>query len=161
MAEEKPEKEKKEEDSKLQQERDEYLDGWQRAKADLANYKKDEFKRLEEVARFANEDIVRDLLNILDSFELGLAAMEKDSKVEKGVYMIKGQLEDLLRKRGLEKIRVQEGQPFDPNIHEAVTTVKAEDKEDDSVAEEVETGYSFNGKVLRAAKVKVYKQKDK
>ncbi len=142
---------------KLQQERDEYLDGWKRAKADLANYKKDELKRLEEVVRYANEDFVRDLVTVLDSFELALAAMEKDGKVEKGVYLIQSQLVDLLRRRGLERMEVAEGDKFDPSVHEAVTTVPGEKDQDDLIAGEVEAGYVLNEKVIRPAKVKVYK----
>jgi len=104
-----------------------------------------------------HEDIVRELLTILDSFGLALRAMEKEGTVEKGVYLIKGQLEDLLQKRGLEKMEVAEGQQFDPNIHDAVTTAPGTKEQDNLVAEEIEAGYTLNGKVLRAAKVKVYK----
>ncbi|MDP3953570.1 MAG: nucleotide exchange factor GrpE [bacterium] len=154
-------KSQKNETDKLKEERDEYLDGWKRAKADLANYKKDELKRLEEIVRFAGEDIIRNLLSILDSFELALSAMERDGKVEKGVYLIKSQLEDLLRRRGLERMEVAEGVRFDPGIHDAVTTVPGEKIQDDLIAEEVEAGYILNGKVLRPARVKVYKFKDK
>ncbi|MEX2054259.1 MAG: nucleotide exchange factor GrpE [Candidatus Colwellbacteria bacterium] len=154
-------KSEKNEAGKLEEERDQYLDGWKRAKADLANYKKDELKRLEEIVRFANEDIISDLLTILDSFELALAAMERDNKVEKGVYLIKNQLEDLLRRRGLERMEVAGGTGFDPNIHDAVTTVPGDKSQDDLIAEEVEAGYTLNGKVVRPAKVKVYKFTDK
>lgn len=154
MSKEKPEKS---EVDKLKEERDEYLDGWKRAKADLSNYKKDELKRLQELARFANEDIIRDLITILDSFDLAIRAMEKNGKVEKGVYLIKGQLEDLLQKRGLEKMEVAEDQQFDPAFHDAVTTIPGDEEKDGLIAEEVETGYVLNGKVIRAARVKVYK----
>ncbi|MFH1694661.1 MAG: nucleotide exchange factor GrpE, partial [Patescibacteria group bacterium] len=117
-----PEKEdkktpKKDDNKKLKEERDEYLEGWQRAKADLSNYKKDEFKRLEEVARFANTEVLMDLVRVVDSFELGLSALEKTGPVEKGVYLIKSQLEEAMRKHGLERIGVKEGDKFDPSIH--------------------------------------------
>ncbi|MCR4260733.1 MAG: nucleotide exchange factor GrpE [Candidatus Colwellbacteria bacterium] len=158
MSKEKPEKS---EADKLKAERDEYLDGWKRAKADLANYKKDELKRLEEIVRFANEDIIRNLLSVLDSFELALSAMERDGQVEKGVYLIKNQLEDLLHRRGLERMEVTDGIRFDPGIHDAVTTVPGEKAQDDLIAEEVEAGYTLNGKVLRPAKVKVYRHSEK
>ena len=155
------EKDPKEDIEKLKQECEEYLDGWKRAKADLANYKKDEFKRLEELVRFANEDIIRDLLNILDSFDLALQAMEKSGEVEKGVYLIQNQLEDLLRRRGLEKMDVQEGQMFDPSMQEAVMTVEGSNEKDGLIAESIEKGYTLNGKVVRPAKVKVYKHMKK
>lgn len=145
---------------KLEQQRDEYLDGWKRAKADLINYKKDEFKRLEEMVRFANEDLIHDLLSVIDSFDLAVAAMEKSGEVEKGVYLIKSQLEDVLRRRGLERIEASKGTEFDPNVHEAVAALETETEVDNIVAEEIEAGYRLNGKVIRAAKVKVYKQKE-
>ena len=59
---------------KCQKERDEYLDGWKRAKADLINYKKDEAKRFETIIKFSQEAIIRDLINILDSFDLAILA---------------------------------------------------------------------------------------
>ncbi len=155
------EKDGKENIQKLSRECDEYLNGWKRAKADLANYKKDEMKRLEELARFANEDIIRDLLNILDSFELALRAMEKSGEVEKGVYLIQNQLEDLLRRRGLEKIDVQEGQLFDPGVHEAVMVIDGPKEKGGLIAQEIERGYVLNGKIVRPTKVKVYKDLEK
>ena len=155
------EKDPKEDVEKLEQEREEYLNGWKRAKADLSNYKKDELKRLEDIARFANEDIIRDLLNILDSFELALRAMEKSGEVEKGVYLIQNQLEDLLRRRGLEKMDVQEGQLFDPGTHEAVMMMDGPPEKEGLVAEEIEKGYVLNGKIVRPAKVKIYKLSEK
>ncbi len=155
------EKDPKENIEKLKQECEEYLNGWKRAKADLSNYKKDELKRWEEFARFANEDIIRDLLSILDSFELALRAMEQSGEVEKGVYLIQNQLEDLLHRRGLEKIDIQEGQIFDPGLHDAVMMADGAENQDGLIAEEVERGYMLNGKVIRPAKVKVYKHLEK
>jgi len=155
------EKDPKEDIEKLKGECEEYLNGWKRAKADLANFKKDELKRLEELAGFANESIIRDLLSILDSFDLALRAMEKSGEVEKGVYLMQNQLEDLLRRRGLEKMDIQDGQLFDPSVHEAAMTTDGPEEKDGLVAEELERGYILNGKVIRPAKVKVYKYLEK
>src|SRR5882672_7995827 len=84
-----------------EKQRDEYLSGWQRAKADFINYRKEEMKHLEEVARYGNEDLIKDLISVLDNFDLGLRALEKAGPVERGVYLIKTQIEDILKKRGL------------------------------------------------------------
>jgi molecular chaperone GrpE len=143
----------------LGKERDDYLAGWQRAKADLSNYKKDELKRLEEIARFSNTEIILDLIRVLDSFELGLTAMEKMGEVEKGIYLIKSQLESALKKYGLERIEIKKGDIFDPNLQEAITSVDGDESQDGHVAEEVERGYLLYGRVLRAPKVKVYKKR--
>ncbi|MBI2592798.1 MAG: nucleotide exchange factor GrpE [Candidatus Colwellbacteria bacterium] len=147
-------KDEESEIQKLTREKDEYLDGWKRAEANLINYKKDELKRLEEIARFANEDLVADLITVLDSFDLGIAAMEKSGNPDKGAYLIRSQLEDILRSRGLEKIKVNVGDKFNPSHHEIVGEI--EGGESGNIAEEVAAGYIINGKVLRPSRVKVF-----
>jgi molecular chaperone GrpE len=142
--------------TKCQKERDEYLEGWKRAKADLANYKKDEVKRLESVVKFANEALVQELIKILDSFDLAIVALENEGehKTQKGLFMIRQQLEDALRQSGLERVIISVGQPFDPGLQEAIAQVES-DKPTGTVIEEVEKGYLLNGKLIRPARVKV------
>jgi len=156
-------KEKKQEEaldelSKCQKERDDYLDGWKRVKADLINYKKDEAKRFEAIVKFSNEALIKELINVLDSFDLALVALEveEDKKTQKGLYLIRQQLEDILRQNGLERIIVSVGQSFDPALQEAVATVES-DKPSGTIIEEVERGYLLNGKLIRPARVKVSK----
>ena len=156
-----PDKDKKKdlksELKKVKKERDEYLDGWKRAKADLINYKGDELKRLEHVVHFANEDMIRDLITVLDSFELALASMKDDDPSEKGIYLIKIKLEECLKKRGLKKIEVETGDAFDPAYHEAVGVTEDESAKSETVAEELGAGYILHDKVIRPAKIKVFK----
>ena len=142
--------------AKYKKERDEYLDGWQRAKAEFINYKKDEVKRFETLAKFANESIIRDLINILDSFDLAIPTLESKGKVEKGIYLIRAQLEDALKNYGLERVIVSVGNSFDPAMQEAVAVVES-DKPSGTVVEEIERGYMLNGKLIRPARVKVSK----
>jgi len=144
--------------TKCQKEREEYLEGWKRAKADLINYKKDEAKRFEAVIKFSNEALVRDLINVLDSFDLALVSLEAqaDPKIQKGLYLIRAQLEDILKQNGLERIIISVGQPFDPALQEAVAEVES-DKPSGTIIEEVERGYLLNGKLIRPARVKVSK----
>ncbi len=137
-------------------ERDEYLDGWKRAKADLINYKKDEIKRFEAIMKMANESLIKELIGVLDSFDLALNNLEKEGKAEKGVYLIRTQLEDILRKSGLEKMVVVLGQPFNPSFCEAIATVES-DNPSGTIIEEIEKGYSLGGKLIRPARVKVAK----
>lgn len=141
---------------KITKERDEYLDGWKRSKADFINYKKDEVKRFESFIKGANDQIIRELIVVLDSFDLGLQVLEKDSKIEKGIFLIRTQLEDVLKKYGLERINVSPGQPFDPSIHDAIAEVES-DKPSGTIVEEVERGYLIFGRVIRATRVKVAK----
>ena len=131
------------------------MDGWKRAKADLINYKKDELRRLEEVARFGSESLILELISILDDFDLALVTLEKQGATEKGVYLIRSRFEDILKRRGLERIEVKAGDRFDPAHHEAITTVDG--GVEGTVAEEVESGYTLHGKVIRPTSVKVYK----
>lgn len=130
----------------------EYLNGWKRAKADLINYQKDEAKRFEEVIKFSNAIMIKELILVLDSFDLAEKHDGKDFK------MIKNQLEDIMKKSGLERMPVSTGNAFDPNLHEAVGEVES-DKPASTVIEEVEGGYLLSGRVIRPAKVKIAKNK--
>jgi len=142
-----------------ERQRDEYLAGWQRARADFSNYRKDEALRFEEMARFASENLIKDLIPVLDSFDLGIATLEKSGNVDKGIYMIRAKLEDVLKEHGLEKIKIEIGKPLNPEIAEAIIEAESEE-EPGIVLEEIEPGYKLNGKVIRPARVKVSKQKN-
>jgi len=147
----------KEEADRLKKENEEYLDGWKRAKAELINYKNDELKRMNEIIRFAGEDMIRDMIGILDSFDLCIAALNnEDQNAAKGIYMIRTQMEDALKRKGLERIMVSVGREFDPALHEAISAVESESPPG-TVIEEIEKGYTWNGKLIRAARVVVSK----
>ena len=152
----KEEKNEESELSKYQKERDEYLDGWKRAKAELINYKKDEAKRFEMVIKLANEGLIKELLLVLDSFDLGLASSEKEGLAQKGMYLIRSQLKDILKVYSLEEIETSAGEKFDINIHEAVAEIES-DQLSGTIIEEVEKGYLLNGRVVRPARVKISK----
>ena len=142
-----------------ERQRDEYLAGWQRAKADFVNYKREEMAHLQEVARYGSEDLIRDLIGVLDNFDLGLRATEKNgTTVDKGIYLIRMQIEDILRKRGLVKVELKPGDRFDPAVAEAMAEISS-DKPEGTIVEEVEPGYRLHDKVIRAARVIVSKGK--
>ena len=138
----------------ITKERDEYLDGWQRARAELVNYKRDESKRSDDLMKFANGALIRELIAVIDNFELAIAAMERQGAVEKGIYLIKAQLEDILKQYGLEKVIVEIGQAFDPSLHDAIASVSSE-LPSGTITEAVERGYYLHGKLLRPSRVKV------
>ena len=133
------------ETEELQKKCEEYLNGWKRERADFLNYKKEEMERIGQLIKYANEEIILKLLPVLDN--LCLAA--KHIKDE-GILQIKKQLEDFLAKEGIEAIETV-GKEFDPGTMEAI------DGEGDTVAEEVQRGYTLHGKVIRPAKVKISK----
>jgi molecular chaperone GrpE len=132
--------------------RDEYLDGWKRAKADLVNYRKAEAERVEALLKFSNERLMQELITVLDSFDLGLAVLSPEDPATKGVHHIRTQLEDALKRHGLERIPFSPGSPFDPVRQEAVTEMTAREPAG-TVVTEVERGYSLGGKVIRPTRV--------
>ena len=152
-------KKTKQELKECQKQRDEYLACWQRAQADFLNYKKQEVERLKKAVEYANLDLVLKILPILDNFSLvekKLPEELKNNENIKGVLQIKTQILDFLKNQGIEEIKAV-GEKFDPNFHEAVEEVEAEDKESGMVAEETQKGYTLHGKVIRPTKVKVVK----
>lgn len=142
--------------AQAEKDRDEYLAGWQRAKADFMNYKKEEMQKLGEIARYGSADLIKDLISVLDNFDLALRTFEKEGPVEKGLYLIRAQIEDILKKRGMEKMSVKPGDAFDPAVAEALSEISSEHPPG-TVVEEIEPGYRLYEKVLRPARVIVSK----
>jgi molecular chaperone GrpE len=148
----------KEQIEEMAAQRDEYLAGWQRSKADFINYKKEEMKKLEDVARYGSEDLIKDLISVMDNFDLALRTLEKAGPVEKGIYLIRTQIDDILKKRGLAKIDLKPGDMFDPAVAEALSEVDAE-QPPGAIVQEIEPGYRLHEKVLRPARVIISKDK--
>ena len=142
----------------VKKEAEEYLNGWRRAKADLINYKKEELTRAEVVIKFSNESLLKDMITVMDSFDLATAgSAEKASPEAKGLELIKGQLEGVLRRNGLSPI-VALGEFFNPQLHEAVAEEESE-KPPGTVVQEISRGWKLYEKVVRATRVKVAKEK--
>jgi len=141
----------------LQRERDEFLAGWQRAKADLVNYKKEEKQRLQGLMEYVRGEFLASLLPLVDNLERAekeLKDEEKNSKLVQGFLQIAKQFRDFLYSKGVKEIEA-EGKEFNPSLHEAVATVQGE--KSGKVAEVVEKGYTAGNTLLRPAKVKVVK----
>jgi len=147
---------------KATQERSEYLAGWQRARADLLNYKKEEMERIGSFMRYGQEEFLLKLLPVLDNLERAeqqTAESDKANPVTQGCLQVISQLREFLRSQGAEPFETA-GQKFNPELHEAVGEVDPPaggGKEPGTVIEEVERGYLFLGKLLRPAKVKIVK----
>ncbi|TMM17911.1 MAG: nucleotide exchange factor GrpE [Actinobacteria bacterium] len=131
--------------------RDEYLDALRRVQAEFENYKKRVLRQQTEHLERAAEGIVVKLLPVLDSLDLALSHAG-DSPEAKVVAPIAASLFDVLSKEGLERIDPQ-GQPFDPNQHDAV--MHEEGDEEPEVSDVLRAGYRWKGRVLRPAMVKV------
>ena len=137
--------------------RDEYLAGWQRARADFLNYKKDEIERIEGLVAYSNEELILKLLPIIDNFDLVEKKISEDLKNNenvKGLLQVKIQMLDFLKKYNVEEIK-SVGEKFDPNFHEAVETAELENGESNKIVEEIKKGYIINGRLLRPAKVRI------
>lgn len=137
-------------------ERDEYLEGWKRAKADLANYKREEAQRFAATVVGANVALMRELIAVLDSFDAALVAIPPDNAARAGVEILHAQFEDTLKRAGLEVMAVTPGDPFNPAFHEAVTEIPS-GAPPGSIATELNRGYLFGGRVVRAARVALSK----
>jgi len=140
----------------LKRQAEEYLNGWKRAQADFENYKKAQEKVMVDFKKFTQEDLILKLLPILDSFNLALKYVPKDfSKNEwmQGILQIKNQLEELLKVNNVREIFVKKGDKFNPELHEAVKVIKGNGK--NTAVKVLQKGYTFNGKLLRPAKVEV------
>ena len=136
---------------------EEYLDGWKRAQADFINYKKEEVKRFEDLVKYSSEALIKELLIIFDSFDLAATSLEGNAGAQKGVYIIKSQLQNILKNRGLERVSVSAGEEaFNPHHHEAVGEIES-DKPQGTILEIVEDGYVLHGKVIRPARVLIAK----
>jgi molecular chaperone GrpE len=142
----------------LQRERDELLGTSQRLQADFENYRKRVLREQTALVERATEGLIEQLLPVLDSFELALANLDSDTDVEsmrKGVELVYAELLGVLERSGLEPIAAL-GEPFDPNVHEAVM-------QDDGAGEPrvggvLRTGWKLKGRVLRPAMVKVTRE---
>lgn len=143
-----------------EKEKKEYLDGWQRMRADFANVKKDEETRRGEMIKFAAEGLVEDLIPVLDSYAMAFSNKEAWEKVDanwrKGVEYIYAQMYSVLESRGLTEIG-KVGEKVDPRIHIAIEETPAlSEKDIDTVSEVVQKGYRLHSKVIRPAKVKAF-----
>ena len=135
----------------LQEKKDRLL----RLQADFDNFRRRSAKEREEISAVVTQNFCKDMLPLLDNFERAMAAETKDVEAfQKGVEMIFTQFQEILKKNGLEHIEAI-GQKFDPNFHQAVMRVEDPEREDDTVAQELQKGYMVKGRVIRPSMVQV------
>lgn len=144
---------------KTEAERMEYLTGWQRAKADLINARKQDEKERQEFIKFTNGRLIEELIPVLGSFEMAMGNKEAWEKADKnwrtGVEYIYSQLVKALTDNGLKELNPI-NEKFDHSHHEATSYEPVTDEKLDHVIMQViQKGYSLNGKILKVPKVKV------
>lgn len=127
--------------------------------AELINYRKRKDEETSNMLKYANMDLIVELLPVLDNFEraLNMKSEFKDfDKYTEGYKLLYNHLVDTLKKFGVEEIPAL-GLEFDPNLHEAVMIDSDEEKENDIILEVFNKGYMLKGRVIRPSKVKVNK----
>jgi molecular chaperone GrpE len=138
----------------------EYLDGWQRARAEFANYKRRIEKEQEDMIKSANGAFIARLLPVMDDFERAFQTLPLDLMGMtwlEGITLIQRKLQMLLAQEGVTVIET-EGRLFDPTLHQAVTHEESEEHEEGQIIGEVQKGYKMGDKVLRPSLVRVAKK---
>ena len=145
--------------SKLQEENQALLEKVKLAQAEVVNYRKRKDEETQNMLKFANQDLIIELINVADNFERAIKLDDNDltdelSKFLDGFKMMYANLMEILKKFGVEEIN-RVGEAFDPNEEQALMTDSIEEMEDDVVIEVLLKGYKLNGRVIRPASVKV------
>lgn len=136
---------------------DDHLAGWQRAKADYLNLKRQSEKEKEELAKFANAALIIETLPIYDNLKRAMAHVPADEQKKdwvQGITHIVTQFKQLFASLGIEEIKTV-GEAFNHDVHHAVGKEKREGIKPGTVIDEVHTGFTMHGKLIKAAQVRV------
>jgi molecular chaperone GrpE len=125
-----------------------------RRQADFDNFRKRAERDRSDFLQYAGMEFAREMLPIVDDFDRALKIETADANYAKGVELINARMHETLKKMGLEPMDTV-GKTFDPNQHQAVERVETEDADDQTILAEFQRGYTFKGKLLRPAMVKV------
>ncbi len=149
----------REELQQAQAKANEYLDGWQRARADFANYKKRIERDQAQVHQNAAGNIIKRYLDILDDLDRAMKNRPQSgdgAAWANGIELIYRKFQSVLESEGVETMET-EGRPFDPNLHEAISQDESPEHESGTVIEVVQQGYRLGDRVLRPARVRIAK----
>ena len=141
-------------DDELLKQKDTFL----REKAELDNFKKRLTKEKEDFVQFANERLLKEVIQIEDNMERAMTASNATlESLQEGVEMIQKQFATFLKNQKVKPIEAL-GKPFDPNLHEVLNQQESEEHEENTVIQEYSKGYTLNGIILRSAKVVIAKK---
>jgi molecular chaperone GrpE len=135
----------------------EYLDGWQRSRADFANYKKRIEREQAEIYQRTAGSILKRHLEVIDDLERALRNRPTEgdgASWSEGIDLVYRKLTSILESEGVKAMQT-EGQLFDPNFHEAISSEDSPDHQSGEIIEAVQRGYLLGDKVLRPALVRV------
>ena len=137
-----------------QQEIDELTDRYKRILAEFENYKKRSQKEREGLYNSILGDIVEVILPILDNLENAVKVETSDENYKKGVELVLKQFQDVLKAKGVEEIKAL-GETFDPELHEAVSSIEDDSKGEKEIVQEYRKGYKIGTKIIRHSMVVV------
>ncbi|MGJ9457017.1 nucleotide exchange factor GrpE [Oceanobacillus sp. CF4.6] len=142
----------------LKEEKDEVYNRLIRLQAEFDNFKKRSQKEKEADRKYKSQELINDLLPAIDNFDraLQVEVTEANSSLLEGITMVYRQLQDALKSQGVEVVETV-GKSFDPNLHHAVMQIEDNEKESNTVVEELQRGYMLKDRVVRPAMVKVNK----
>ena len=146
------EQEKHAELTKTEQELEETVDRLKRVMAEFENYKKRNTKEREQLYNSLLADIIASFLPVLDNLEKAVTAKTEDENMKQGIELVVKQIQDIFAKFGVETIETV-GKPFDPEVHEAVSSVQDETLGEKIIKEEFRKGYKIGSKVIRHSMV--------
>lgn len=135
----------------------EYLDGWQRSRAEFANYKKRIERDQSDTYQRAAGAVIKRFLEVLDDLDLALKNRPKEGEGadwSNGIELIYRKLLTILENEGVKPMKLL-GEPFDPNLHEAISMEPSESVPSGHISEVLKNGYTLGDKVLRPALVRV------
>lgn len=138
---------------------DEYLDNWRRMTAEFQNFKRRAEKDKADYGQYANQRLLKRMLDVMDSFDAGFKTMPAALKTEpwvEGMRAVERQMLQILEQEGVTPIEAQD-KDFDPNFHEAISYEPAEGAREGQILDELQRGYKLQDRVLRPARVKVAK----
>ncbi len=135
-----------------EKELEETVDRLKRVMAEFENYKKRSAKEREQLYNSLLADIIGSFLPVVDNLEKAVQAKTEDENMKQGIELVLKQILDIFSKFGVEKIETV-GKTFDPEVHEAVSSVQDETLGEKAVKEEFRTGYKIGLKVIRHAMV--------
>jgi molecular chaperone GrpE len=136
---------------------EEYLDGWQRERAEFANYRRRVERERETSQQNITGNIVRRYLEVVDDLERALKNRPNEGEGAawaEGIELIYRKMLNLIEAEGVQPMGA-EGQPFDPNLHEAISHEDDPDRESGEIIEVIKSGYTLGDRVLRPALVRV------
>lgn len=145
---------KQETKSAKEKELEELTDRYKRVLAEFENYKKRSQKERESLYNSILADVVETMLPVLDNLENAAKVETKDEDYKKGIGLVLKQFKDVLKSKGVEEIKTV-GETFDPELHEAVSSIQDENLGEKEIAQEYRKGYKIGSKVIRHSMVVV------